>query len=98
MRPYLLQVELMVWLFYLSKGFLGAKIKAELEIAKNKEQIRQKYYELESKKVISDSELIRSFPDEIFVPKNVSGTLGSRVFNSILAKMSRKAKNKILSR
>jgi len=98
MRPYLLQVELMVWLFYLSKGFLGAKIKAELEIMRNKEHIEQKYQELESKKIIPDSELIRLFPDEIFVPKNVSGALGSRAFNSILAKLSQKAKNKILDK
>lgn len=96
MRLYLLQVELMVWVFYLTKGFLGAKIKAEIDVRRNKDHIKQKYHEIESKKIISDSELIRLFPDEIFVPKNVSGTLGSRAFNSILAKMSRKAKNKIL--
>jgi len=98
MRPYLLQVELMVWFFYLSKGFLGAKIKAELDIMKNKEHIRQKYQELESRKTVQDSELIKSFPDEIFVPKNVSGALGSRAFNSILAKLSQKAKARILNK
>ena len=86
----------MVWLFYLVKGFLGAKIKAELDVRKNKKHIRQKYQELESKKTISDSELIRLFPDEIFVPKNVGGTLGSRAFNAILTKLSRRAKEKIL--
>ena len=92
----LFRSELMVWLFYLSKGFLGAKIKAELDIKRNRKHISQKYQEIESKKKIPDSELIRLFPDEIFVPKNVSGTLGSRAFNSILAKLSRKAKDKIL--
>jgi len=96
MHPYLLLVELMIWLFYLSKGFLGTKIKAEIEIRKNKEFIAKKYQELENKKTVSDKELIKFFPDEIFVPKNVSGEIGSRTFNAILAKLSKKAKYKIL--
>jgi len=95
-RPYLMQVEFMIWLFYFSKGFLGTKIRAELDIRKNKKHILEKYHELESKKIISDSELVKTFPDEIFVPKNVSSTIGSRIFNSILAKFSKKAKGKIL--
>jgi len=89
-------VELMVWMFYLSKGFLGAKIKAELDIIKNRNIISQKYQEIESKKTVSDKELIKNFPDEVFVPKNVSGEIGSRTFNSILAKLSKKAKDRIL--
>jgi len=96
MQPYLMQVEFMVWLFYFSKGFLGTKIRAELDIRKNKKHILEKYQELESKKIVSDSELVKTFPDEIFVPKNVSSTIGSRIFNSILAKFSKKAKGKIL--
>jgi len=94
--PYLMQIEFMIWLFYFSKGFLGAKIRAELDIRKNKKHILEKYQELESKKIISDSELVKTFPDEIFVPKNVSSSIGSRTFNSILAKLSKKAKGKIL--
>ncbi|MBM3911246.1 MAG: glycosyltransferase family 2 protein [Thaumarchaeota archaeon] len=96
MRTYLWLVEIMVWVFYISKGFVGAKIKAEKDIMKNKKHILQKQQELESKKMIPDAELIRSFPDKIFVPKNVSGGLGSRIFNSLLRSASKKAKNKIL--
>ena len=69
---------------------------AELDIIRNKKYISQKQQELESKKVIPDSELIGSFPDEIFVPKNVSGGFGSRIFNSLLRSVSQKAKDKIL--
>lgn len=98
MRPYLWLVEIMVWIFYISKGFVGAKIRAELDIAKNKRHILQKYDELESKKVIPDFELIESFPDEIFVPKNVSEGLRSRIFNSLLRLASQKAKRKILQK
>jgi hypothetical protein len=97
MHVYLILVEMMVWLFYLSKGFLMAKIRAELDIINNKDQIRSKYEEIESKKLVPDKELIKLFPDEIFVPKNVSGKIGSRTFNSILSVLSKKAKRSILS-
>jgi len=96
MWPYLFLVEIMVWIFYISKGFVGAKIKAELDISRNRKHILQKQQELESKKIIPDVELIKLFPDEIFVPKNVSGGLSGRVFNSLLRTFSQKAKNRIL--
>ena len=92
----LILVDLFVWAFYFSKGFLGAKIKAELEIWKNRKIIEKKYYELEKKKIISDGELINNFPDEIFVPINVSQQSMNKTFNSILTKLSKKAKKKII--
>ena len=95
MRFSLALVDLFVWMFYFSKGFLGAKIKAELEIKKNKEIIKNKYEELEKKKIISDKKLISSFPDEIFVPKNVSQESMNQSFNAILTKLSKKVKEKI---
>ena len=95
MRFSLALVDLFVWVFYFSKGFLGAKIKAELEIRKHRKYIKKKYFELEKKKIITDRELIRNFPDEIFVPTNVSQESMNQTFNSILAKLSRKIKEKI---
>lgn len=92
MRSSLIIVEILVWLFYLKKGFLGAKIKAELEIRKNKKHIEERYNELESKKLIPDIDLIKNFPDEIFVPKNVSGEYGSKTFNAVLSSLSKKIK------
>jgi len=89
-------VDLFVWMFYISKGFLGAKIRAELDIRKNREKIEKKYEELEKMKIISDKELIRYFPDEIFVPKNVSKQSNNKNFNSILTRLSKKVKKKIL--
>lgn len=97
MRFSLFVVDVMVWLFYMSKGFLGAKIKAELEVIKNKKHIAHKYEELESKKLVSDEEIIKLCPDDIFVPGNVSGALGSKTFNSVLTSLSRKVKRSILS-
>ena len=96
MRLNLILVDSFVWLFYISKGFLFAKIKAELDIRKNKKQIEKKYLELENKKIVLDEELIKKFPDKIFVPENVANGNMNKFFNSILEKLSIKTKRKIL--
>mgnify|MGYP001183984712 FL=1 len=96
MRLSLFLVDLCVWLFYLSKGFLGAKIKAELDIFRNRKLIKIRHDQLEKIKVVSDKELIKKFPDEIFVPKNVSGQIFNQLFNSILSVLSKKVKKKII--
>ena len=95
MKFSLILVDLFVWTFYFSKGFLGAKIKAELDIRKNKKIIDTKYHELEKKKTIPDKELIKNFPNEIFVPTNVSQESMNQTFNSILTKLSKTVKEKI---
>ena len=95
MRLTLLLVDCFVWIFYISKGFLFAKIKAELDIRKNKKQIEKRYLELENKKIISDEKLINEFPDKIFVPINVAKGNVNNSFNTILEKLSIKVKKKI---
>ena len=92
----LMLVDLFVWIFYISKGFLNAKIRAELDILKNKKIIENKYLELEKKKIIPDKELIKKFPDEIFVPTNVSEQSLNKKFNSLLTRLSKKVKEKII--
>jgi len=96
MHSSLCLVDLFVWFFYISKGFLGAKIKAELDIRRNRKFIETKYQELEKKKTIPDEKLIQEFPDEIFVPTNVSDNFMNEPFNSILSKLSKKVKKKII--
>ena len=96
MRSSLFLVDVCVWLFYLSKGFLGAKIKAELDIFRNRKAIKIKYNQLEKIKIISDKELIKKFPDEIFVPKNVSEPIFNQLFNNILSTLSKKVKKKVI--
>ena len=96
MRLSLFLVDLCVWLFYLSKGFLGAKIKAELDIFRNRKFIKIRYNQLEKIKIVPDKELIKKFPDEIFVPKNVSEPIFNQLFNSILSALSKKVKKKII--
>ena len=97
MLPSLLLVDFFVWFFYLSKGFVGSKIKADLDILRNKKSIEKKYQELESKKIVPDKELIKKFPDEIFVPVDVTEGSVNRRFNSILSRLSKRAKKSILS-
>jgi GT2 family glycosyltransferase len=96
MRFSLFLVDLCVWLFYLSKGFLGAKIKAELDIFRNRKTIKIRHNQLEKMKIVSDKDLIEKFPDEIFVPKNVSEPVFNQLFNKILAALSKKVKKKII--
>ncbi len=96
MRLSLFLVDLCVWLFYLSKGFLGAKIKAELDIFRNRKTIKIRHNQLEKMKIVSDKNLIEKFPDEIFVPKNVSEPVFNQLFNKILSALSKKVKKKII--
>jgi len=96
MHSSLCLVDLFVWFFYISKGFLGAKIKAELDIRRNRKFIETKYQELEKKKIVPDEKLIQEFPDEIFVPTNVSDNFMNGSFNSVLSKLSKKVKKKII--
>jgi GT2 family glycosyltransferase len=89
--------EILVWLFYLSKGFISAKIQAELDLRKNREFIKKKQIEIENQKTISDLELIKDFPDRIEIPKDVSGGFHSKAFLSILEYLSKNAKNKLIN-
>ena len=96
MHSSLCLVDLFVWFFYISKGFLSAKIKAELDIRRNRKFIETKYQELEKKKTVPDEKLIMEFSDEIFVPTNVSQNFMNKSLNSILLKLSKKVKKKII--
>jgi len=89
--------EILVWLFYLSKGYILAKIQAESDLRKNQEFIKKKQIEIENKKIISDLELIKEFPDRIEIPKDVSEGFHSKVFLNIIEYLSKKAKNKLIN-
>ena len=94
--PTLMLVDLLVWLFYLSKGFLGSKIRAELDIKKNRKKILERYEELERKKKISDKDLVVGFPDLIQIPSSVIGKNTSSFFNTLIKHLSQRAKKNIL--
>jgi hypothetical protein len=95
--PTLLVVDFFVWIFYLTKGFLGSKIRAELDIIKNRKIIKIKYEELESKKIVSDKELVTKFSDLIHVPSNVTGKNTNSIFNSVIRRLSKSAKKSLVN-
>ena len=95
--PTLLVVDFFVWMFYLTKGFLGSKIRAELDIIKNRKAIKIKYEELESKKIVSDKELIAKFSDSLHVPSNVARKNTNSVFNSVIQRLSKSAKKSLVN-
>jgi len=95
--PTLLAVDFFVWMFYLTKGFLGSKIRAELDIIKNRKAIKTKYEELESKKIVSDKELIIKFSDSLHIPSNVTGKNTNSIFNSVIRRLSKSAKKSLVN-
>ena len=88
-------LDILVWVSYFFKGFLLVKIKAELEIRKNKKKIEEKYLELEKIKLVSDEEMIKKFSDEIWIPKDVSNNFFNKLFNLTLKKLSINARKKL---
>ena len=88
--------EILVWLFYISKGYISAKIQAESDLRKNHKFIIKKQIEIENQKKISDLELIKEFPDRIEVPKDVSEGFPSKVFLNMIEFLSKKAKKQLI--
>ena len=93
--PTLMLVDLLVWLFYLSKGFLGAKIRAELDLRRNRKKISERYIHLENIKKISDKYLVMDLPDIIHIPSNVTGKNTNSIFNKLIRRLSQRAKKAI---
>ena len=91
-------VDILVWISYIVKGFLGVKIKAELDILKNKKKIEERYLEIEKEKMVSDLEIIDRFSDEIWIPKGVGNEIGSQFFNHMLKKLAISARKKLTAK
>ena len=92
MLPSLIIVEILVIFYYLYKGFVTQKFKGYANIIKNRKHISKKYQEIESKKIVSDEELIKTFPDDIFFPEEIGGKLSSKILNLIISKLSKMTK------
>lgn len=90
--PGLIITEIMVFVFFLSKGMIKEKIKANNDIIKNHKIIKRKYAELEGKKVISDKQIIETFSDNIEIPAQVSNSSSSLLFNKIISFLGKMAK------
>tara|TARA_A100001037_G_scaffold204316_1_gene182768 strand:- start:3289 stop:4344 length:1056 start_codon:yes stop_codon:yes gene_type:complete len=91
----LVLVDILVWGFYFSKGMLLSKMKADYDIFKNRKLIKEKFLEIESKKTISDSDIINSFTNDIFIPEDAFGKDNNTFFHSILSKLSIRVKKRV---
>lgn len=91
--PSLVLVEIAVFFFYLKKGMLKLKIKASIDIIKNREKIKNRYLELQKNRLVNDKEIVKNFQDEISVPKEVSGKKSNKLFNNFLKDLSRLARH-----
>ena len=93
--PGLMIIEIMIFFFFLSKGMIKEKIKASNDIIKNYKNIKKKYEELESKKIISDKQIIEKFSDFVEIPSDVSNSFTSSLFNKIITFLGKIAKKTI---
>jgi len=93
--PYLLITNLVVFIYYLRKGLVIEKIKADLDIIKNRNIISKKHNELEKERKVSDKIIIENFKDEIFVPLEVSSSASNNLFNRIIGKLAKNARKSI---
>ena len=69
MLPALIIVEIGVFLFYLKKGVVISKIRATCNILKNFRYINERYRKIQNERISSDKKLIKTFEDQILVPK-----------------------------
>lgn len=91
----LVLVEFAVLYFYLSKGMFKEKIKAYLNIIKNRKHIQKKYRENMKNRIIQDKEIIKFFADEIEVPSVLTKLGKSDLFYNFISKISKNARKKI---
>jgi hypothetical protein len=67
----------------------GLKLKANFDIIKNFKKINARYNTIQSKRKISDREIIKKFSDEISIPPWVVEKSSNNLFNKILVNLSK---------
>lgn len=93
--PTLILVDIAVFLFYLSKGMAGSKIKAHIMILKNISKINQRYSQIQKSRIMDDKTIIQKFSDDLMVPRWVSNDFSSKMFNSFIKNLSKITKSVI---
>jgi hypothetical protein len=88
MLPALIIVEIGVFLFYFKKGVAISKIKATCNIIKNLRYINKKYNKIQNERIVSDKKLIKTFEDQILVPK-IMDAQKNDFFGSFITNLSR---------
>jgi GT2 family glycosyltransferase len=88
MLPSLILVDVAITLFYLKKGFISAKIKANLDILKNSKTILKNHSMIQKSRILNDSELIKEFTNKIEIPQWVVEEENNVLLNKIFEKVS----------
>jgi len=87
--PSLILVDIAVTLFYLKKGFIVAKIKANLDILKNLNTISKNHNLIQKNRMVNDNEVIKKFVNKIEVPIWIIKKNNNNTLNKIFEKLSR---------
>jgi GT2 family glycosyltransferase len=93
--PNLILIELSVLFFYLSKKMLLQKLKAYLNIIKNRKYIKIKYNENQKNRILTDKEIVNFFQDELEIPSVLTNMSRSKIFYNFIHKLSKNARKKI---
>jgi len=88
MIPSLILVDIAITLFYLKKGFILSKIKANIDILKNSKTILKNHSMIQKSRIINDSELIKEFTNDIEIPQWVVEEKNNVLLNKIFEKVS----------
>ena len=95
--PTLLVYDFCTFLFLLSKGFGGAKIRSFFSLIRMYPKIKTRQKLLSTSRKLSDKEIVENFIDEIDIPPTLAEQSSSQFFNSIIRNLSKKTKNTICS-
>lgn len=95
--PELILVEIAVIIFYISKGLLLQKIKANLNIIKNRKKIKARYNEIQQQRKFSDKDIIQNFNDDIIIPRELSEKAQNSRYLNFIKNLSKRARKKIIS-
>jgi len=93
--PTLLVYDFCTFLFLLSKGFGGAKIRSFFSLIRMYPKIKTRQKLLSVTRKLSDKEIVENFIDEIDIPPALAEQSSSQFFNSIIRNLSKKTKNTI---
>ena len=93
--PSLLIYDFCTFLFLLSKGFGGAKIRSFFSLIRMYHKIKTRQKLLSTTRKLSDKEIVDNFADGVYIPPILTKEYSSRFFNSIVRNLSKKTKNTI---
>lgn len=86
--PFLIIVDIAMLFFYLFKRNFLLKIKIYFDILKDWKNISEKYKTIQNTRIISDSNIVKTFSDEIKLPATLSNQKINKITNRFLSSLS----------